>query len=120
VRGFNGLQCAMVHPEDANVPLPPGATFADLADLKEGDEEDAPESVLSRAAAEFVQLTGANDDDSVRLFHAPKRAHAVRFDRFGPAPFDPREGETVLGAGTVSGDGNRLSGIGTAFRFFFV
>ncbi|MCC6928108.1 MAG: hypothetical protein IT359_03855 [Gemmatimonadaceae bacterium] len=117
--GFNGLQCALAIPEDKAVSLPPGATFADMGDLKQRDEGDAPESVLSSAAADFAQLTGANDGDSVKLFHAPKRAQAVRFDRFGPAPFDPRESETVRGPGTVTGDGNRLSGTGTSFRFFF-
>jgi len=118
-RGHAGLQCALAFPDDSAVPLPPGATFADLGDLKQGDEEDAPESVLSSAAAAFVQLTGSNDKKSVQLFHAPKRAHAVRFDREGPAPFDPRESETVRGAGKVTGDGNRLVGTDTAFRFFF-
>lgn len=120
LRGHNGLNCALVHPEDANVPLPPGATFADGGDLKESDEEDAPASAQSAAAASFTKLTGQNNDDSVVLHHPPKRSHAVRFDRFGPVPFDPREPETVLGAGKVSGDGNRLTGNGTAFRSFFV
>lgn len=117
--GHDGLQCAMVHEEDADVTIPPGASFADLADLKERDEEDLPESALSTAAADFKELTATNDDDSVVLFHAPKRMQAVRFDRFGPVPFDERESESVRGPGTVSGDGNRLEGIGTSFRFFF-
>jgi hypothetical protein len=120
LRGHNGLNCALVHQEDANVPLPPGATFADGADLKEQDEDDAPASAQSKAAAKFTKLTGENDDKSVVLHHPPKRAHAVRFDRRGPVPFDPREPETVLGVGKVSGDGNRLTGDKTAFRSFFV
>jgi hypothetical protein len=120
LRGHDGLNCALVHPEDANVPLPPGATFADGGDLKEEDEEDAAASSQSRAAATFRKLTDQNDKDSAVLHHPPKRAQAVRFDRRGPVPFDPREPETVLGVGKVSGDGNRLTGDGTAFRSFFV
>ncbi|MBK6489436.1 MAG: hypothetical protein IPF98_21855 [Gemmatimonadetes bacterium] len=117
--GHDGLQCALVHEEDADVTIPPGASFADLADLKEQDEEDLPESALSTAAADFKELTAENDKKSVVLFHAPKRMQAVRFDRFGPVPFDERETESVRGAGKVSGDGTRLQGAGTSFRFFF-
>jgi hypothetical protein len=117
--GKTGLTCALVFEADANVDLPPGATFADHGDTTEDKTEDAPEFALAEAAAEFKQLSRENNSDSYVLFHAPKRAQAVRADRLGVVPFEEREIEAVEGSGKISGSGIRISGIGTEFRFFF-
>ena len=117
--GLPGLHCALVHEADANVPLPPGATFADLGDIKESRDEDAPEADLTSASVKLIKLSAENTDKSFTLQHPPKRAQAVRFDRFGPVPFDERELDAVRGAGKVTGDGTRMTGEDTAFRFFF-
>ena len=115
----NVLNCALVHETDGDVEIPPGAVFADHGDVRESGESDSPEFLLTGAAAEFKQLTRANDASSYMLFHAPKRAQAVRFDRFGPTPFDERETESVIGPGTISGSGTTITGENTNFRFFF-
>jgi hypothetical protein len=117
--GKTGLNCALVFEADANVELPPGATFADHGDTTEDKADDAPEFALVEAAEEFKQLSRENTSDSYVLFHAPKRAQAVRADRLGTVPFEEREIEAVDGSGKISGSGIRISGISTEFRFFF-
>jgi hypothetical protein len=117
--GKTGLTCALVFEADANVELPPGATFADHGDTTEDEAEDTPEFAQAQAAEQFKKLSRENNSDSYVLFHAPKRVQAVRADRFGTVPFSEREVETVDGSGKISGSGIRISGIGTEFRFFF-
>jgi hypothetical protein len=101
------------------VELPPGATFADHGDVQENADEGSAEFALATAAQAFKKLTTSNDDDSYVLYHAPKRAQAVRFDRAGVQPFEEREQEAVEGPGTISGSGTTITGVATAFRFFF-
>ena len=113
------LKCALVHESEANVEIPPGATFADHGDVAESAHDDSPESALSKEASEFKKLSRDNDDESYVLYHSPKRAQAVRFDRFGPVPFDDREIQLVNGGGTISGSGTTITGVATSFRFFF-
>src|SRR5262249_38062683 len=87
-QGKTGLNCALEFETDANVELPPGATFADHGDTTEGKAEDAPEFALAEAAEEFKQLSREKNSDTYTLFHAPKRAQAVRADRSGIVPFE--------------------------------
>jgi hypothetical protein len=114
----NVLQCVPAFPEDAAVELPPGAAFADHGDTSEHGD-DVAAGALADAASEFTKLGTSNDDDAYTLYHAPKRAQALRVDRFGTEPFDDREQEAVEGDGKISGSGTTISGVGTAFRFFF-
>jgi hypothetical protein len=114
-----GLQAELVHAGDANVEVPPGAVFADHGDVRESGANDTPEFELTEAAAEFKQLGTENNDGAYKLFHAPKRMQSVRFDRFGPVPFQERETEAMPGKGNISGSGTSISGIDTDFRFFF-
>jgi hypothetical protein len=93
--------------------------FADHGDVAESGASDTPEFELTEAAAEFKQLGTENNDSAYQLFHAPKRMQAVRFDRFGPVPFQERETEAMPGQGNISGSGTTISGINTDFRFFF-
>jgi hypothetical protein len=118
--GKTGLTCALVFEADANVELPPGATFADHGDTTEDKAGDTPEFAQAQAAEELKQLSRENDSDTYVLFHAPKRAQAVRADRLGTVPFAEREIESVNGSGTISGSGITIQGDSqTAFRFFF-
>jgi hypothetical protein len=114
----NVLKCVPAFPEDADVELPPGAAFADHGDTSEHGD-DVAAGALADAAAEFTKLGTTNDDDAYTLYHAPKRAQALRVDRLGTEPFDDREQEAVEGDGKISGSGTTISGILTAFRFFF-
>jgi hypothetical protein len=117
------LQCALVHADEDTVELPPGATFADHSDVvPEGEEEDAidtPEFGRSEARAKFKKLSTENNDKSYVLYHAPKRAQSVRFDRLGPVPFDDRELQEVIGPGTIKGSETRITGKNTNFPLFF-
>lgn len=117
------LRAAVVHPNEIQHDLPPGATFADEADTADVDNDSLKGSEAvqrARLAERWTPLATSQEDADYFLHHAPKPQQAVRFGTRGPLPFDPRETGPVEGLGKVSSTGTDVIGDATRFGAFFV